>query len=222
MSPAKNPQTKWTAEMESIVEKRYADTPTAKLAKLLGTTESAVYWKARVLGIKKSAEYLAGPHACRLRLGDGGNIGKPYRFKKGGTPWNKGLLGIDLGGKETRFKPGHISGMAAEACRPIGTERESKGGYLERKVHDGMPLQSRWRAVHLIVWEAENGPLPPGHVIAFKDSDKRNFALANLELVSRAEMMRRNSYHNYGPEVARLVQLKGAITRQINKREKQA
>lgn len=208
--------------MESLVEKRYADTPTGELAKQLGTTESAVYWKARVLGIKKSAEYLAGPHACRLRREDGSNLGSAHRFKKGGTPWNKGLRGIDLGGKETRFQPGQIGGMAAEAYRPIGTERESKGGYLERKVHDGMPLQSRWRAVHLIVWEAENGPLPPGHAIAFKDGDKRNFALANLELVSRAEMMRRNSYHNYGPEVARLVQLKGAITRQINKREKQA
>jgi hypothetical protein len=30
--------------------------------------------------------------------------------------------------------------------------------------------------------------------------------------------MRRNSYHQYGPEVAKAVQLRGAITRQINKR----
>ena len=215
-------KTKWTDEMKAVVAKSYADTPTADLAKALGVTDRALYWKARDIGVKKSAEYLAGPHACRLRRGDGGNLGRAHRFKKGGTPWNKGLRGIDIGGKETRFQPGHISGRAAEAYRPIGTERESKDGYLERKVHDGMPLQSRWRAVHLIVWEAENGPLPPGHAIAFKDGDKRNFALANLELVSRAEMMRRNSYHNYGPEVARLVQLKGAITRQINKQEKQA
>ena len=31
--------------------------------------------------------------------------------------------------------------------------------------------------------------------------------------------MRRNSAHNRGPEIARLIQLKGAITRQINKRK---
>lgn len=222
MSRAKKPQTKWTDEMEKLVEKRYADTPTCELAKLLGTTNSAVYWKARVLGIKKTAEFLAGSLSGRLRRGDGSNLGKPYRFKKGGTPWNKGLIGIDIGGKETRFKPGHISGMAADAYRPIGTERKSKDGYLERKVHDGLPRQSRWRAVHLIVWEAENGPLPPGHAVAFKDGDKQHFAIENLELVSRAEMMRRNSYHNYGPELAHLVQLKGAITRQIKKREKQS
>lgn len=215
-------KTKWTDEMKAVVAKSYADTATADLAKALGVTDGALYWKARDLGIKKSAEYLAGPHACRLRREDGSSIGKKYQFKSGGTPWNKGLKGLDIGGKETRFQPGNRNGRAAEAYRPIGTERESKDGYLERKVHDGAPLQSRWRAVHLIVWEAENGPLPPGHAIAFKDGDKRNFALANLELVSRAEMMRRNSYHNYGPEVARLVQLKGAITRQINKREKQA
>lgn len=30
--------------------------------------------------------------------------------------------------------------------------------------------------------------------------------------------MSRNTMHNYGPEIARVIQLKGAITRQINRR----
>ena len=42
-------------------------------------------------------------------------------------------------------------------------------------------------------------------------------------LMTRAELMKRNSYHNrYPKEVARLVQLRGAVTRQINKRSNQA
>lgn len=41
--------------------------------------------------------------------------------------------------------------------------------------------------------------------------------------MSRHENMRRNSYHtNYPPEVARLVQLKGAISRQVNRIKKEA
>jgi hypothetical protein len=39
-----------------------------------------------------------------------------------------------------------------------------------------------------------------------------------VECISRSENMRRNSYHRYGQEIARLVQLRGALTRQINKR----
>ena len=68
-------------------------------------------------------------------------------------------------------------------------------------------------------WPILEGIIPPGHALIFKDGNKRNFALDNLELVSRAELMRRNSVHNYGPEIARIHQLQGAITRQINKRQ---
>ena len=70
--------------------------------------------------------------------------------------------------------------------KPIGTERMSKEGYRERKVHDGMPLQSRWRAVHLIEWEAVNGPIPDGHCLKCVDGDRTNTAHTNWELVSRA------------------------------------
>lgn len=72
--------------------------------------------------------------------------------------------------------------------------------------------------IHHIVWREAGREIPSGHALVFRDGNKRNFALNNLELVSRAELMRRNSVHNYGPEIARIHQLQGAITRQINKR----
>ena len=51
----------------------YPNTPTKALSRLLRRSESSVYQCARNLGLRKSAEYLAGPDACRLRRGD--NIG---------------------------------------------------------------------------------------------------------------------------------------------------
>ena len=128
------------------------------------------------------------------------------------------MKGVNFGGRETQFKPGHLSGRAAQNIKPIGFERVSKDGYLERKINNDMPLQKRWRAVHLLIWEAANGPLPKGHAVAFKDGNKRNLVLDNLELVPRTELMRRNTFHQYGPEIAQVVRLRGAITRQINKR----
>jgi len=41
--------------------------------------------------------------------------------------------------------------------------------------------------------------------------------LDRLELISRAEHARRNNPMSRDPEYARLVQLKGAITRQVNR-----
>jgi hypothetical protein len=66
-----------------------------------------------------------------------------------------------------------------------------------------------------------HGEYPPkGMALIFKDGNKLNCEIENLELVSRKDLMLRNNVHQYGPEIAQLVQLRGAITRQINRKEK--
>lgn len=204
----------WTDEEIEQLKMLYPDTKTATIAAELGCSIGRIYWKADDLGLKKSAEYLSGPDACRLRRGD--NVGAEYRLKPGNTPWNKGQK-FDSGGRshETRFQPG----MKPHTWTPIGTERISKDGYLERKISDTGITRHDYVPVHRLVWVEHNGPIPTGHAIAFKDGDKTNVDPGNLECLTRAELMSRNTYHNYGKEIAALVQLRGAVTRQINKRE---
>ena len=43
--------------------------------------------------------------------------------------------------------------------------------------------------------------------------------MKKLRVFTRAELMRRNTCHNHGPEIAQVIQLRGAVTRQINKRK---
>lgn len=83
----------------------------------------------------------------------------------------------------------------------------------------------RWIPVHRLVWEAAHGPIPSGHAVVFRPGqhsvDERAITLDKLELVTRAELMRRNSYHtNYPPELKKLVQLRGALVRKINHRSR--
>jgi hypothetical protein len=120
--------------------------------------------------------------------------------------------------RETQFKKGVRQGVAVRLYKPIGTERISKDGYLERKINDELPPQRRWRAVHLVVWEAAHGPLPKGHVIVFKNGNKRDIRLENLECISRAALMVRNSVHNLPKPLAQAVQLLGALRRKINRK----
>lgn len=149
------------------------------------------------------------------------------RFPKGNVPFNKGVKGWQAGGRAatTQFKKGVRQGVAVKLYQPIGAERVSKDGYLERKVNDDLPLQARWRGVHRIVWEAAHGPIPPGHAVAFlpgkHTADAARITVDCLELVSRAELMRRNSYlTRYPKEVADLIRLRGALNRKINNRSK--
>lgn len=206
----------WTDEAVALLQRLYADTPTSQIAAQIGATPEQVYHKVQRIGLRKSAAYMASVFACRLLKGD--NVGAATRFKPGLTPWNKGQKHPSTGRAiDTQFKPGNRSGKALENYQPIGAERLSKDGYLERKIHDGRPLQRRWRAVHLLEWEAINGPLPLGHAVVFRDGNKRNLALDNLELVTRAELMRRNSVYRFGMEIAQLSMLRGKITKQINR-----
>jgi len=126
------------------------------------------------------------------------------------------MKGLSLGGKETQFKPGHRGGRAAEVYQPIGAERLSKEGYLQRKINDDMPFKNRWKGVHILVWEEENGPVPDGHIVTFKDGNKLNIAIENLELITQAENMLRNTIHQYPKELKEVMRLAAKLKRKIN------
>lgn len=203
----------WSAEEVSILESRYASEKTERIAADLGRELRAVYQKALALGLKKSADYLASPDACRLRRGD--NIGAEHRFKPGQQVWNKGMRGLDIGGKETRFKPGH---KPLNTWKPIGSERVDQDGYTYRKVADTGVKKADWVMAHVQLWEQHNGKVPAGHAVVFRDGNKQRIEINNLECISRADLMKRNTVHNLPKELAQLCQLRGALNRQINKR----
>lgn len=119
--------------------------------------------------------------------------GRSGQFEKGLVPANKGKkMPYNAGSARTQFKKGHRQGRSRENYKPIGSTRFSKEGYLERKIHDGMPLQSRWRGVHLINWEILNGAVPARHVLKCLDGDKRNTDPGNWKLIPRATLARLN------------------------------
>jgi hypothetical protein len=107
---------------------------------------------------------------------------EPTQFKKGTIPWNKGKKGF-MGANKTSFKKGNRS----HNWVPIGTERETKDGYIQVKVQDGK-FQHNWKGKHIIIWEEHNRPVPKGSVIIFGDGDKTNFSIENLILVTRNQL----------------------------------
>lgn len=115
------------------------------------------------------------------------NSGTTGRFEPGIIPWNKGMKGVNFGGKETWFK----KGTRPANWVPIGSERVNTDGYVDVKVADGQN-QKNWKGKHILIWEERNGPVPLGHAIIFGDGNNRNFDPENLLLVSRAQLARLN------------------------------
>lgn len=211
------PRVKYTPEQIEAIRTRYPNERTDKIARDLGLSISNVYQRAAALDLCKTPEYLASPDACRLRRDNPNSVA--HRFPKGHVPANKGLLrpGWSAGRMtETQFK----KGQKPHTWRPIGTERLSKEGYLQVKLRETGVSRHDYVAVHQLVWELHRGAIPEKHHVAFKDGDKTKITIDNLELVSFADMMKRNTLHNYPKEIASVIQLRGVVQRQINRRQR--
>jgi len=165
-------------------------------------------------------EDVTAGHLHALRKRKGWKTGRTGLFEKGSVPANKGKPcppgtgGRHPNARATQFRKGHgRTGVAAKVYKPIGTERITRDGYRERKIHDGMPLQSRWRAVHLIEWERENGPIPDGYALKCLDGDKANTAPSNWEAIPRSMLPRLagGSHKQYVPYDSAPDELKPAI-----------
>jgi len=207
---------KWTdAELDVLVS-RYPNERTEDIARDLGRDLRGVYGKAKVMRLRKSTAFLSTAASGRLQ----GRHGLATRFKKGQAPPNKGLRrpGFSEGRgrmKETQFK----KGGQPHTWVPIGTEVE-RGGYLWRKTRDDLkPARHNWQMVHHVVWTEANGPVPPTHRIVFVNGDRKDFRLENLMSVSKAEHVKRVGLHRLPKELIEVIQLRGALTRQLNKRQ---
>lgn len=171
----------------------------------LGRGTGSVYNRVQKLKLKRTDEYKAITGCGR------------FGTRK---PWNAGLKGWKSGGrsKETQFKPGQ---KPSNTWRPIGAERVSKDGILYRKVADTGVKTTDWRAVHVLTWEADNGRLPEGMIVIFKDRNRENLQPDNLTAITRAENMRRNTIHRYPPEIHQAGIVLGWFRRKLKNMEKQ-
>jgi HNH endonuclease len=209
----------WSKADDAALRRIYPQLPTPTIARQFRRSVFSIYGRATVLGLHKSAEYMASPDAYRFRRGQGG--GEAFRFSKGHVPANKGQRrpGWAPGRmKETQFKKGALP----HTYMSVGSTR-LVDGYVYRKVTDvrNVPWTVNWKPEHVLIWERVHGPLPAGHCLWFIDGDRRHVDLANLELHTRAENMRRNSIHNLPEPLAKTIQLLGALTRQVRRRTRE-
>lgn len=210
----------WSPHELDLLRAQYPVASAQEIADALGRGIKSVYLQAFQLGLRKPKDWIA--ERARLRMSDPHHRGRTSQFKPGLTPHNKGKKqpkGYAPGRMaETQFKPGH----RPHTWHPIGHERITDEGYLQRKVTDTGNTLRDYVNLHWLVWQAAHGEVPKGYALVFKNGARSDIRLDNLELVSRAELMRRNSYHTrYPKEIGLLIQARGALHRVINRRSRE-
>lgn len=178
------PRRSWSDYELEVLRMHYPITTAANLAELFNRPVYTVYAKAKKLGLAKSPEFLASPASGRTGFDGRGQGGQ---FRPGLVPANKGKK---FPGRvtETTFKKGQVS----VNTMPIGSYRVNADGFVERKFAQVPgPYTKRWIPVHREVWIAANGPIPAGHVIAFRPgkrtTDPAEISLEILECITYAD-----------------------------------
>lgn len=119
--------------------------------------------------------------------------------------------------RETQFKKGQWPLNKDPDFYVIGALRVNSDGYIDMRISFA-PGACGWRGLHRILWQDAHGPIPRGHCLVFKDRDKLNVELENLELITFAENMRRNTIHNLPAPLKQAIQTLGVLKRAINRR----
>lgn len=197
---------KYTLKEDRFLLKNKDLIPAKRMSKMLGRSESSARQRMKLIGAIPLPESVE-----RFR--------KESQLKPGNVPPNKGKKWSDFMSKagqrssrRSTFKKGN---------QPHNTKwdgaisiRRDKTGWEYMYIRVAL---SKWDLLHRYIWERGNGKIPPRMIICFKDRNPGNCNIDNLEMISQAENMRRNTYHRYPKEIANLIQLRGALNRQINK-----
>lgn len=193
----------WTEDMDVILRDNYPCKYTSEVAEMLGLTSKQVLCRAKRLGLHKNPDVIAG-------------IRENGMFLKGHVPFNKGMKQHEYMSEEviqktiaTRFKKGQIP----VNIKNVGYERVNVDGYVEVKTEKGFVLK------HRMIWVEHNGPIPKGYIVRFKNGNKQDLRIENLELVTCAQNMKDNTIHNYPPEIKTAIRCIANINRRIKKYE---
>lgn len=112
--------------------------------------------------------------------------GRSGQFPIGHIPWTAGRKGICFS-NSGQFPKGN----KPKNLRHFNSERKTKDGYTILKIKEVNPHTGYiglWVLKHRYLWEQENGKIPDGMKLIFKDGDRSNMAIDNFELVSNTEL----------------------------------
>lgn len=201
---------RFTAIEDQFIEDHYLSLSGCDIGRLLNRPKGSVRQRMKLLG-------LIVPDDIKQQFIDSSF------YKKGQEPFNKGVEQSSWMSKAaiqkirtTQFKKGHLPHNTLQDFAVAKRKDKSGITYLYIRVS-----LSEWVPLHRYIWEQANGPIREAHNIVFKDRNSLNCNLDNLEILSNAALLSRNSAHRFGPEIFKIIQLRGALNRQINKRLKQ-
>jgi hypothetical protein len=204
----------WTQEERQFLKDNFANSYTQTIADKMNRSYLSVATQANLMRLHKSEAFKAIENENRnQKLKD---LGAQFRFKKGAIPPNKGKkmsAEVYEKSKHKFFKPGRNPHNALQiGAEVIRHDKRINISYILIKLEGERKLKYK----HVHIWEAVNKTkLPKGFNIVFKDGNTLNCEIDNLECISNAELMQRNTIHRFPEELKSTIRLVNKLKRKI-------
>jgi len=224
----KGRNTKWSDSEDRLLIEWYPNLSAKFLSKWMQRSECSIYNRVHFLDLSKS-EYSQKVEfqrqAERLK-----RDGAAHRYSKGRIPENKGQKMSNETYekvKRTMFKKGNVPANAKDQDGTITIRHENKSGYNPRAYKYIRVSIGNWMPYHRYVWELQNGTIPKGFNVQFKDNDSMNCEIDNLYLVARSEQSQHNKRggvklpHEIKQSITLINKLKQSVIKKQNKRSEQ-
>ena len=199
-------KTSSTPKVDKYLNKNYLTEPIKAIASNIGKSATFVKKRLEQLGLEIPKEIIEQ----RMEVS---------KYKKGNIPNNKGKKispQVYEKLKPTMFKKGqspHNSlSIGAETIR---TDRRTGNSYIMIKVENKPKLIYK----HIHIWEKINGKVTKGYNIVFINKNSLDCRIENLECISNAELMERNTIHQYPPELKELIKLNNKVKKKVNEKQ---
>lgn len=178
-------RTSSTPEIDRYLIKSYQTIPLITMAKNVNRTNCFIRTRLRQLELVRPQEMI-------------NQFVQNSQYKNGNVPMNKGRKMIEYMDPEaianclkTAFQPGRkTEGELYDGAITTRKTRPTKGGNANKYIRVEKNI---WKPLQVHNWEKEIGPIPQGLILACKTDNVLDCRTSNWELVSRAEIMIRNS-----------------------------
>ena len=198
-------RTTFTAEQSEFIKANFLKMPVKTIAAAIGKSGTGVNVRMRQLGLVIPLEIIEQRK-------------KESQFSKGKISHNKGkkqsqYMSAEMIArtKETRFKKGRLPHNTAKKDGVVHIRKDTKTGIAYKYVRVSL---GNWELYQRYLWEQENGPIPAGNVVRFKDGNSLNCSLENLEMITLAENLNRN-WHDYPQPLKTAIKLINKIQKQL-------
>ena len=206
----------WSDDERKILSEMFADNYTETICKILNRSYRSVCSQSFLMGLKKSDAFMKmelQKQAERLKV-----VGVTGRYTKGRMPENKGKKmpnDVYEKVKHTMFKKGQLPHNSYNDWDEVlRTDKRGKQYWMIK-----LPNERKLKPKHIWIWETQTGKVEKGFNVVFKDGNQLNCIIENLECISNAELMQRNTIHRFPTELKSTIRLVNKLKRTINAKE---